>query len=96
MGAVILHGKRAPAQAQRTEVDFLLRRGREFVAIEVKAASRFERSMANGLRTIAELRGVARRILVYTGERSLRIDDAIEVWSLGRLSEALAAGRLWP
>jgi hypothetical protein len=27
----------APAQARQTEVDFLLRRGREFLAIEVKA-----------------------------------------------------------
>ena len=31
----------APAQARHTEVDFLLRRGRTYLAIEVKAQSRF-------------------------------------------------------
>jgi predicted AAA+ superfamily ATPase len=86
----------APLQAARTEVDFLLRRGREFIAIEAKSSSRFERSMAAGLRAISELRGVVRRILVYAGERSLRVDDGIEVWPLRRLSEALALDRLWP
>ena len=86
----------APAQAMRTEVDFLLRRQREFIAIEVKASKRFERSMVQGLRAIAELPGVVRRILVYAGERSLRVDEEIEVWPIRRFGEALALGRLWP
>ena len=86
----------APAQAMRTEVDFLLRRGREYVAIEVKAGSRFDRSMTQGLRAISELRGVVRRILVYAGERILSVEQGIEVWPIRRFSEALASGRLWP
>jgi predicted AAA+ superfamily ATPase len=86
----------APAQAMRTEVDFLLRRRREFIAIEVKASKRFERSMSQGLRAIAALPGVVRRVLVYAGERSLRVDEGIEIWPIWRLSETLALGRLWP
>jgi len=86
----------APVQAMRTEVDFLLRRGREFVAVEVKASNRFDSSMVQGLRAIAGLRGVVRRLLVYAGERSLRVDGDIEIWPLRRFSEALALGRLWP
>ncbi len=86
----------APAQAMRTEVDFLLRREREFLAIEVKASRRFDTSMISGLRAIAELPGMVRRILVYDGDRVLRVDENIEVWPIRRFSEALALGKLWP
>jgi predicted AAA+ superfamily ATPase len=85
----------APSQARRTEVDFLLRRGREFLAIEVKANHRFSNAMADGLRAIADLPGVVRRILVYTGTRSLKLPDRIEVWPHARLAQALADERLW-
>jgi predicted AAA+ superfamily ATPase len=80
----------------RVEVDFLLRRGREFIAIEAKAASRFSRSHLQGLIAIADVPGVVRRILVYRGDRPLRTLEGIEVWPLSLLSEALAQDRLWP
>ena len=86
----------APAQAARTEVDFLLRRGRELLAIEVKAASRFQKDMLTGLRAIGDLRGVVRRLLVYTGNRSLTLDDGIDVWPHERFVAALAKDALWP
>ncbi len=69
----------APADARETEVDFLLRRGRRFVAIEVKAASRWRPELAKGVRAIASLRGVERRIVVYQGARALRPEPGIEV-----------------
>jgi len=40
----------APAEARTTEVDFVLRRGREQLAIEVKASSRFSNERLVGLR----------------------------------------------
>jgi predicted AAA+ superfamily ATPase len=86
----------APAGTARTEVDFLLRRGREYVAVEVKSQDRFAMSMAAGLRAIGELPGLARRVLVYRGARSLRTDDGIEVWPFERFASTLAAGALWP
>jgi len=86
----------APAQAAQTEVDFLLRRGREYLAVEVKSQDRFAMSMATGLRAIGELRGITRRVLVYRGTRSLKTEDGIEVWPFERFDATVAAGRLWP
>lgn len=77
----------APAQARQTEVDFLLRRHREYLAIEVKAQSRF---------STPELAGLPRRILVYLGPRQLRTEDGIDVWPFDRFSAALASRSLWP
>ena len=86
----------APHPANRTEVDFLLRRGGEMAAIEVKSRPRYHTGMLPGLRAIAELPGVVRRVLVYGGKRSFRTSDGIDVWSTGRLHQALAEKALWP
>lgn len=85
----------APAQARTTEVDFLLRRGREHIALEVKSSARFSGDHAVGLRAIGELPGLARRVLVYLGDRSLRTEDGIEVWPLERFHREVASGTLW-
>jgi hypothetical protein len=45
----------APVESRKIEVDFLLRSGREYIAIEVKAGTRFSNDMADGLRAIAGL-----------------------------------------
>ncbi len=86
----------APAQARRTEVDFLLRRGNEHLAIEVKAQSRFSKSQLTGLRAIADLGRTVRRVLIYLGTERLRTDDGIEVWPLQSFLDAVAGDRLWP
>ena len=61
-------------------MDFLLRRGGELLAVEVKAARTFSRSQMAGLKAIRELPGVVRRILVYCGPDQLVLGDGIEVW----------------
>ena len=86
----------APAQARQTEVDFLLRRGREYLAIEIKAQSRFSTPQLSGLRAIAELPRLVRRVLVYLGDRRLKTEDGIEVWPLGAFLTAIASDTLWP
>lgn len=86
----------APAQARFTEVDFLLRRGRDFLALEVKSSSRFDRSMLAGLQAIADLPRVRRRVLLYLGSQRLKTDDGIDVWPLPYFLERLAEGRVWP
>ena len=86
----------APHPANRTEVDFLLRREGEFVAIEVKSQPRYHTGMLSGLRAVGELPGVVRRVLVYGGRRSVRTQDGIEVWSIARLHRALAEDAVWP
>src|SRR5438034_3096288 len=75
----------APAQARQTEVDFLLRRGRDYLALEIKAQRRFSAPQLSGLRAIADLPRLVRRVLVYLGDRRLKTEDGIEVWPLGVL-----------
>ena len=53
-------------------------------------------SVMPGLRAVAALPGIARRVLVYGGKRSFRTGDEIDVWSIRRLQQALAESALWP
>ena len=85
----------APHQTA-TEVDLLLQRGRELLAVEVKAASRYHTGLLKGLRALDALPRLARRLLVYTGARSFRSTDGIEVWPARRFAAAAATGALWP
>lgn len=86
----------SPTQAPRTEVDFILRRRREYLAVEVKSKGRLDGSMLTGLRAIGELPHLVRRVLVYTGKRSLTTEDGIEVWPVDRFAKELARADLWP
>jgi uncharacterized protein len=86
----------APGEAHKTEVDFVLSRGRQALAVEVKATRVLRPSDLRGLRAIAELRGLARRILVFLGPRPLTTPDGIEVWPLEAFARSLADGTLWP
>ncbi len=80
----------------RSEVDFVLERGGERLGIEVKATSRYHSGLLRSLRLMADFPRVARRILVYTGDRSFRSEDGIEVWPAARFAERVAKGELWP
>lgn len=86
----------AAHSGDRTEVDFLLRRGNEFVAIEVRSRPRYHTGMLPGLRAVDALAGTVRRVLVYDGKRSFRTADGIGVWTFDRLHHALAGNTLWP
>jgi len=77
------------------EVDFLLRRGDDLLAIEVKATDRYHTGLLKGLRAIASAPGLTRRVLVYTGQRSFRSADGIEIWPAARFAAEAAAGTLW-
>jgi predicted AAA+ superfamily ATPase len=86
----------SPAEATQTEVDFVLTRGKESVAVEVKATKSLRPADLKGLRAIAELPGMVRRILVFQGPRALTTPDGIEAWPFSSFTEALAEDRLWP
>lgn len=86
----------SPAEALRTEVDFVLRRGREALALEAKSASRPDPEHFVGLRAIAELPGLVRRVLVCRVPRSMTTADGIDVWSIERFHSELDAQTLWP
>ncbi len=85
----------SPHQSQ-VEVDFLLRRGGELLGIEVRATGRYHTRLLKGLRALEGRQGLARRVLVYGGERSFRSTDGIEIWPARRFAEETAAGSLWP
>ena len=84
------------AAESAAEVDFVLTRGREHLAIEVKAAERYNTAMLKGLRAVGDLPGLARRILSYRGRRAFRTDDGIDVWPLEDFHQALQDDQLWP
>ncbi|MGE0360354.1 MAG: ATP-binding protein [Vicinamibacterales bacterium] len=86
----------SPAQSAATEVDFVLRRGREHLALEVKHQTRTGPELLTGLRAIAGLPKLVRRIAVYRGRQALKTEDGIEVWPFAQFAEAVAGGSLWP
>ncbi len=86
----------SPAQAIATEVDFVLRRGQEYLAVEVKARPRVAAPELTGLRAIVDLPRLVRRVVVYLGPRALRTADGIDIWPFGRFADAVANGALWP
>ena len=85
----------APVES-RTEVDFLLARDNEYLAIEAKAASRYNTGLLKGLRAVRDLPRLVRRVLVYDGDRAFRTEDDIDVWPVNRFLEALQTDGLWP
>ncbi len=82
----------SPAEAHKTEVDFLLRRGAKYWAIEVKGTGKVREEHFRGLRAIAELRGVQRRIMVYLGKERMRTKEGIEILPFAEFAAELAAG----
>jgi predicted AAA+ superfamily ATPase len=83
----------APTQGG-TEVDFLMRRGKSFVAIEVKTTANPASPHFAGLRAIADLRGVKRRILVHLGERAFNTAEGIEALPAMDFAREVTGGRL--
>lgn len=74
------------------EVDFLLQRGASFIAIEVKARERLDPAAFSGLKAVAELPGVTRRMLVYLGDHHFRHEAGIDVLPFRDFVEELEQG----
>ena len=55
----------ATSGSSTTEVDFLLVRGSELIAVEAKSGKTFAEAWCKGLRAVAQLKGLRRRIIVY-------------------------------
>jgi predicted AAA+ superfamily ATPase len=85
----------APSGSKQLEVDFLLRRGEEICALEVKAGRRIHPGDFSGLRAIGELPGLRRRILIHRGERPTRTEDGIDAWPVETFLGALEGDRIW-
>jgi predicted AAA+ superfamily ATPase len=86
----------SPLAARTTEVDFLLRRGREHLAIEAKVGKDPSGADFAGLRAVATLPTLVRRVLVCGTARTRRTEDGIDVLPVARFLEQVQDGRLWP
>lgn len=62
----------------KVEVDLLLTRNKEHIAIEIKSSSRLHRDDYSGLEAISDLPGLKRRILIYRGTE-FRLREGIEI-----------------
>jgi uncharacterized protein len=85
----------SPADAQKTEVDFLVQLGKSKVAIEVKCSTQLRPENFLGLKAISALPGLKRRILIYNGKTPLKTDDGIEVWPFAHFVSCLSQGEVW-
>ncbi|MBL0058325.1 MAG: DUF4143 domain-containing protein [Elusimicrobia bacterium] len=77
------------------EVDFLLTKGRRHVAVEVKSGRTVQPHWLRGLRAIAPLPGLIRRILVYPEGPALILDSGVEVYSFAHFSDLLMTGKIF-
>jgi len=82
----------APSGRSGMEVDFILVRGSEMIAVEVKSGKAFTDAWCKGLRAIEPLRGLLRRIIVYPRGPAMRTRDGIDVIPFKQFAEELAAG----
>ncbi|MFB3887514.1 MAG: ATP-binding protein [Thermodesulfobacteriota bacterium] len=84
----------APSGRSETEVDFLLVRGTDLVAVEAKSGQTFTDTWCKGLRAVAQLKGLRRRIIVYPRGPVLRTEDGIDVVPFQYFSDLLAGNSL--
>ncbi|MDF1593723.1 MAG: ATP-binding protein [Desulfobacterales bacterium] len=85
----------ASADRSGIEVDFLLVRGTDLIAVEAKSGKTFTDAWCKGLRAAAPLKGLQRRLVVYPGGPSMRTQDGIEVIPFQQFAEDLDADTLW-
>jgi predicted AAA+ superfamily ATPase len=85
----------APSSSLELEVDFLVIRGDEMIAVEVKSGATFNETWCKGLRAFGTPPGVVRRIVVCPDSPDMRTADGIEVLSYRRLASILHEGTLF-
>ena len=76
------------------EVDFLIQRGAEFNAIEVKAKRKLSSRDFIGLKAIGDLKGIRRRIVVFMGERPFRTENGIDALPIPDFLQELQSGAI--
>jgi len=83
----------APSSSSKTEVDFLLAKGDQFIAIEAKSGKNFTQSWCKGLRAISALKGLTRRIVVYPQGPILKTEDGIDIYPFQHFADLLSTGQ---
>jgi predicted AAA+ superfamily ATPase len=86
----------AAGNGSKVEVDFVLRRGRDLVAIEVRSGQKVFEADLRGLRAITDLPGVKRRIVVCRGDRKQKTADSIEILPVATFLSELQRSAVFP
>lgn len=86
----------AAGKGSSVEVDFVLRRGSDLVAVEVHAGQKVFETDLRGLRAIALLPHVTRRLVVFGGDRRQRTADGIDILPVAAFLKALEGATLFP
>jgi uncharacterized protein len=84
------------ATSGSSEIDFLIRRGDSFTALEVKYASSLGTPHLKSLRSLTSIKGgkVEKRIVVYTRSRDFKTEDGIFGMTLPSFVQALEGGEI--
>jgi predicted AAA+ superfamily ATPase len=85
----------APSDRTTQEVDFILIRGSDLIAVEAKSGRTFKNAWCKGLRVIETLKGLQRRIVVYPRGSAMKTKDGIDVLPFKQFADELAADSLW-
>ena len=72
-------------------VSCLLQRRQDFIALEVKAKENLSSHDFKGLKAMAGMKGLGRRLIVFLGERPFRTEDGIEALPIRSFLEELEA-----
>ena len=75
-------------------MDFLLKKDRDFIALEIKAGNKVHKEQLKDLKAISELKGLKKRILVYRGDKKLRTEDGIDIWPFSFFNRVLMENSL--
>ncbi len=86
----------AAGKGSSVEVDFVLRRAGDLVALEVRAGGKVFEADLRGLRAIAALPRMRRRLVVCRGERRQKTADGIEILPVAAFLGELERGALLP
>lgn len=86
----------APGKGSSVEVDFVLRRGKDLLAVEVRSGQRVFEADLRGLRAMADLSGLRRRLVVFRGDRRQKTADGVELLPVASFLRELTAGSLFP
>jgi len=84
----------APSGRSQMEVDFILIRDSELIAVEAKSGNTFTDAWCKGLRAIAPLEGLVRRIVVYPHGPAMKTKDGIDVLDFKQFADELATSAL--
>jgi len=84
----------APAGRSETEVDFLLVRGDSCVVVEAKSGHTYTETWCKGLRAVATLKRLRRRIIVYPRGPIMQTTDGVEVLPFQSFTDQLATNIL--